>query len=77
MRTMPVSQFRAKASAAIERVTRTGEGLVVTKRGVPVAQVIPFCSPPADAAPGGLAHTLVFEKDIVSPLGREAWVAAR
>jgi len=77
MKSVPISQFKAHALAAIDRVARTKEPLIITKRGKPVAQVIPFRSPEADAAPGKLAHTLVFENDIVSPLGAEAWEATR
>jgi len=77
MKSMPISQFKAHALAAIDRVARTREGVIITKRGKPVAQVVPFQQPKADCAPGSLAHTLVFENDIVSPLGAEAWEAAR
>jgi predicted RNase H-like HicB family nuclease len=38
---------------------------------------IPFAGSPKDHRPGKLAHTLVFEKDIVSPLGEEDWEACR
>lgn len=74
---MTVSQFKARALATLTRVARSKEGLVITKRGRPLVHVLPFRGSRADGAPGKLAHTLVFENDIVSPLGPEAWEACR
>jgi len=77
MKTVGISDFKSHALAMIDRVASTKDGLVITKRGKPLVQVIPFQSAPSDATPGRLAHTLVFEKDIVSPLGPELWEACR
>ena len=38
---IPISEFKAKSLALLERVRRTGRSIVVTKRGEPVAEVIP------------------------------------
>lgn len=77
MKSMSVSEFKTHALATIDRVARSKEGVVITKRGKPLVHVIPFQGSRADGGPGKLAHTLVFEKDIVSPLGAGAWEACR
>ncbi len=38
---IPISVFKAKSLALLERVRRTGRPIIVTKRGEPVAEVIP------------------------------------
>ena len=53
------------------------ETVVITKRGKPFVEVVSFRSPGRKAIPGKLAHTLVSESDIVSPLGAAQWDAAR
>ena len=77
MRTMAVSVFKAHALQAVDRVARLREGIIITKRGKPLVQVIPFQAASASAVPGKLSQALVFEKDIVSPLGSELWEAGR
>ena len=39
--TISISRFKATCLAVLERVRRTGQPVIVTKRGVPVAEVIP------------------------------------
>jgi prevent-host-death family protein len=77
MKTVSVSDFKATCLALLEEVRQTGRPLLVTKRGVPIAQVTP---PPAELAPGawlGAASDTVREiGDVESPLD-EAWEALR
>jgi prevent-host-death family protein len=77
MKAMAVSAFKAHALQAVDRVAKTRESLVVTKRGKALVRVVPY--QPISSAPvsGKLAEALVFEKDIVSPLGAELWEASR
>ena len=77
MKIVPISEFKAKALAVIGQVAKAKESVVVLKRGKPVAKVVPFQEPNRKPTPGRLSHTLVFEKDIVSPLGEEMWEAGR
>ncbi|MBW1839995.1 MAG: type II toxin-antitoxin system prevent-host-death family antitoxin, partial [Deltaproteobacteria bacterium] len=53
------------------------ESIVITKRGKPLAEVVPFRKSYKNPVPGKLADTLVFEKDIVSPLGEDMWDACK
>ena len=39
--TVSISEFKATCLARLERVRRTGRRLLVTKRGEPVAEVVP------------------------------------
>lgn len=40
MRSITATQFKARCLALLDHVEQTGEPLVVTKRGKPVAQVV-------------------------------------
>ena len=77
MKRMPISVFKAHALEAVGRVASSRETVVITKRGKPVAQVVPYRPPAAAPVPGKLSAALVFEKDIVSPLGAKIWEANR
>lgn len=71
-KTIAVGEFKAKCLGLLERVRSKKEGLIITKRGKPIAQILPF-SPKEKKDPREvLRGTLLFEKDIVSPLG-EPW----
>ncbi len=78
MDTLPISRFKITCLAALERVRQTGRPLLVTRRGVPIAQVIP--APPPDVeedAFGAMRGTAEELDDIVTPLPEEAWEALR
>ncbi len=77
MKTMAISMFKAHALQVVDRVASSREFIVITKRGKPLARVVPY-QPAANApVPGKLSDALVFEKDIVSPLKKEIWEALR
>ncbi len=77
MRSMPISVFKAHALEEIGRVAASRESILITRRGKPLAQVAPYV-PASDApVPGKLSAALVFEKDIVSPLGAAMWETTR
>lgn len=48
---------------------------MVTKRGKPLAEIVPLAE--KRTAPGRLVDALVFEGDLVSPLGDGEWDACR
>ena len=75
MRTLTITDFKAHALQVLGEVAETKEAVIVTKRGKPLAEVIPFAPP--SSHPGKLANALVFEKDIVSPLGDDMWDACK
>ena len=71
-----VSEFKAKALGLLERVASQGSSFIVTKRGKPIARVVPFQDEKEKPTPDRLSGTVVFEGDIVSPLGAKLWKAA-
>jgi len=75
MKTMAITDFKAHALQVIGEVAETKQRVVVTKRGKPVAEVIPFTE--KNPSPGKLTEALVFEGDIVSPFGEEIWNACK
>ena len=77
MKTMSISEFKAHALQVLGRVAKTKEPVVVTKRGEPLAEVVPLRGCDEAPAPGKLSETLVFEKDIVSPIGESIWSACK
>jgi prevent-host-death family protein len=63
---MAAGEFKAKCLGVLDEVARTGLSVVVTKRGKPVAEVVPI----REAAP--LEGSILREGDVVSPL-EEPW----
>ncbi len=42
--TLPVTEFKAKCLHLLDQVNRQGDSLVITKRGRPMARVVPVSS---------------------------------
>jgi len=75
---MAVSKFKAQCLALLEDIARTGEPLLVTKRGKPLARVVATGAAGAAYPQLGLAGTVTIVGDIVGPaLPVEAWDAMR
>jgi prevent-host-death family protein len=70
-RHVPAGQFKARCLALLDEVAATGRPLVVTKRGRPVAEVVPI-EPPKPLA--GSVEILVSEEELIAPLD-ENWDA--
>ncbi|MBU1171245.1 MAG: type II toxin-antitoxin system prevent-host-death family antitoxin [Proteobacteria bacterium] len=75
MKTMGISKFKTHALKILDQVAKTQEIIVVTKRGIPLAQITPYRNADINPKPGILSDALVFEKDIVAPLGEDMWDA--
>jgi prevent-host-death family protein len=76
--TLPISRFKTTCLAALERVRKTGRPLLVTRRGVPIAQVIPAPPPKTkEETFGAMRGTAEELKDIVAPLPAGDWEALR
>ena len=71
MKTMPITEFKSHALQILAEVAAGKERVVVTKRGAPLVEVAPYTE--TRPAAGRLAEALVFEKDVVSPLGEDLW----
>jgi prevent-host-death family protein len=68
--------FKARCLSLMERVSHTHEEIVISKRGKPVAKLVPVDAQPQLSAFGHLAGSVLDEQDIVSPTG-EVWDAER
>jgi len=77
MKTMTITNFKTYALKVIDQVSKSQESIVITRRGTPLAELIPFRTTKKKPVLGKLAGTVVFEGDIVSPLGEEDWGACR
>jgi prevent-host-death family protein len=66
-RQMPAGEFKAKCLSVLDQVQRTGKIVVVTKRGRPVAQLVPLSSNEAES----LLGSVVYEEDLLSPIDAE------
>jgi prevent-host-death family protein len=79
MRTMAAGEFKAKCLAVMDEVAATGEPVLVTKRGKPVARVVApgeaeLSRMDADALFGSLRHMGTIATDMVSSeFNDEAW----
>lgn len=64
-REMPAGEFKAQCLQLMDEVNRTGIELVITKRGRPVAKLVPI-KEPADELFGSMRGTVTIHGDIVS-----------
>jgi prevent-host-death family protein len=71
-RHVPAGRFKAECLALLDEVASTGRSLVVTKRGRPVAEVVPYQSP---RPLSGSVRILVSEDELLAPVAD--WDAER
>ncbi len=69
MRTIPAGRFKAQCLKLLDEVAETGETIVITKRGKPVAKVEPVEEPPSLA---GSVVYLVDDDELLFSTG-EIW----
>jgi prevent-host-death family protein len=74
-RTIKASEFKAKCLAVLDEVERTRQSVVITKRGKPVAEVVPHTAKKRELW-GLLKDELFIEGDIISPIDVE-WEALK
>jgi prevent-host-death family protein len=77
MKTMPAGQFKAQCLKVMDNVRSTREPVVITKKGRPVAKLVP-AEEPSDDFLGRLSGVMKIVGDITAPLeDPEAWDALR
>jgi prevent-host-death family protein len=69
-RSIPAGEFKAKCLELMDRVQATGSTLVITKRGRPIARLVPALEP-RDTLAGFFAGKIEILGDIVEPLDLE------
>ena len=73
-----MSKFKATCLERLERVRQTGRPLLVTKRGVPIAQIVPPPAPePKEGGFGVMAGTVRELGDVLAPLEEADWEVLR
>jgi prevent-host-death family protein len=68
--TIPAGEFKQRCLALLDRIAQTGMPIVVTKRGRPVARVVPVASP--DRSLGGSLTVLTGDEEELYATG-ETW----
>ncbi len=77
MKKMAAGEFKAQCLKVMDRVKATREPVVITKKGRPVAKLVPVDSTARDFL-GSLAGTIEIAGDIESPVeSAEAWEVLR
>jgi prevent-host-death family protein len=64
IKSISASEFKSKCLDLLDKVEATREHLIVTKRGRPVAEVIPISL----SKPKNLLGSVTFHGDIVAPI---------
>jgi prevent-host-death family protein len=74
MESLTVSKFKATCLAVVEKVAKTKKPVIITKRGKPIAELIPY---EGEAVQPPLKETVAFIGDIISPVAAEDWEALK
>ena len=78
MKSIAVSEFKAHCLSLLEGVARTGEPLLVTKRGRPLARITPSGNVAVTRPQDTLRGSVSYEGDLRAPVvPAEAWNAVR
>jgi len=70
---IPAAVFKAECLKLMDEVARTGQPIVITKHGKPVAQLVPVPAEP-ESLFGYMSDTVTIKGDVVAPTG-EPWNA--
>jgi prevent-host-death family protein len=73
---MKASEFKAKCLAVMDEVAESGQGVVVTKNGKPLVELVPHKPKSKRSLLGILKGDLVIKGDIISPIDVE-WDAMK
>lgn len=65
MRTIPATRFKAECLQLLDDVAASGETIIVTKRGKPVARLLPLAPP--ESLEGSVTF-LVDDEEFIAPL---------
>jgi prevent-host-death family protein len=69
---IPASQFKANCLRLMDQVARQRTSIVITKRGKPIAKLVPISDEPIDIF-GRMKGTIRIVGDIVGPIDDLEW----
>ena len=72
VRTIPAGKFKARCLALLDEVAATHQPVVVTKRGRPVARIVPV----ENTDPPSLLGSVLEQRNLITPIS-EPWDAER
>lgn len=72
MQSIQASEFKSMCLVLMDRVAATGESLIVTKNGKPIAELRPYSGGRAET-PFGLHQGLEIHGDVMVPLEDDLW----
>jgi prevent-host-death family protein len=75
MKSIGAAEFKATCLDVLDTVAETGRTVIVTKRGKPVARIMPVVNRP-DQIVGALKGAIEIRGDVVSPI-RASWDALK
>jgi prevent-host-death family protein len=76
-RTIGAGEFKAKCLKLIDEVSESGDTLVITKRGKPIAELRPTAKTKPGSIIGFMKGKIRIKGDIISPLDDVEWEAMR
>ena len=71
---IPAGEFKARCLALLDLVGSSRRSITITKRGTPVARLVPLAADEPRACFGWLAGMVSGEGDVVNPVG-DPWEA--
>ena len=77
MITIQASEFKAKSLALMDQVANTGETIVISKHGKPVAQLLAYRVPRVKSIIGIHSGKLKVSGDILAPISGTLWDALK
>lgn len=74
MESLSISKFKATCLSVLNDVNKQKKRIIITKRGKPIAEVIPFDHSEKDIP---LKDAVAFIGDIISPVAQKDWEALK
>lgn len=72
LQTIPAGRFKAQCLQLMEIVNQQRKSFVITKRGQPIARLVPIEAPSKKSCFGSMKGSIVTEGDLTAPLP-EKW----
>lgn len=78
MEQIQISRFKATCLAVLDRVAQTREPILITRRGKPIARIIPPVPSPASSWLGSMKGSVEIRGDVLAPVSEPSeWEVLR